>query len=121
MLDLHNYPQPELYLYDAQRATVLGEYGGIGLALEGHLWDPERNWGYVQFKSPEEVTAEYVKYSGQLLDLVGRGFSASVYTQTTDVEVEVNGLLTYDRKRLKVDAEVVRKANERLVRSLDGD
>ncbi len=121
MLDLHNYPQPELYLYDAQRATVLGEYGGIGLALEGHLWEPERNWGYVQFKSPEEVTAEYVKYSGQLLDLVGRGFSASVYTQTTDVEVEVNGLLTYDRKRLKVDAEAVRKANERLVRSLDGD
>lgn len=121
MLDLHNYPQPEMYLYDAQRATVLGEYGGIGLVLPGHLWEPDRNWGYVQFKSPEEVTAEYVKYAGQLLQLVKRGFSASVYTQITDVEIEVNGLLTYDRKQLKVDAEKVRAANEKLVRSLEGD
>lgn len=40
MLDLHNYPGPEMYLYDAQRATVLGEYGGIGLVLKNHLWEP---------------------------------------------------------------------------------
>ncbi|RED95273.1 glycoside hydrolase family 2 protein [Marinoscillum furvescens] len=60
MLDLHNYPGPEMYLYDAQRATVLGEYGGIGLALKGHLWETDRNWGYIQFKSSREVTAKYV-------------------------------------------------------------
>jgi hypothetical protein len=51
MLAIHNYPQPRLYLYDAQRPTVLSEFGGIGLALEGHLWEPERNWGYVQFNT----------------------------------------------------------------------
>lgn len=119
ILDLHNYPQPDLYLYDAQRATVLGEFGGIGLVLKEHLWEPDRNWGYVQFSSPKEVTDEYVKYADKLYRLVKRGFSAGVYTQTTDVEVEVNGLMTYDRKVMKVDADRVREANLRLCHSLD--
>lgn len=118
MLDLHNYPGPRMFLYDAQRATVLGEYGGIGLALEGHLWESNRNWGYVQFKTSEEATAEYLKYASMLKDMVKRGFSAAVYTQTTDVEVEVNGLMTYDRKIIKLDEQQVRKANEELCRSL---
>jgi hypothetical protein len=55
MLDLHNYPGPEMYLYDAQRATVLGEYGGIGLVLKNHLWEPNRNWGYIQFNTSTEA------------------------------------------------------------------
>ena len=59
MLDLHNYPGPAMKLFDPQRVNVLGEYGGIGLPMEGHLWWNKRNWGYVQFKTPEEVTAEY--------------------------------------------------------------
>lgn len=118
MLDLHNYPAPEMYLYDAQRATVLGEYGGIGLVLKDHLWEPDRNWGYVQFNSSKEVTDEYVKYADMLYDLIRRGFSAAVYTQTTDVEVEVNGLMTYDRKVIKVDEERVRTANRRICESL---
>ncbi|HOL00011.1 MAG TPA: glycoside hydrolase family 2 TIM barrel-domain containing protein, partial [Paludibacteraceae bacterium] len=103
MLDLHNYPNPALYLYDAQRTTVLGEYGGIGWAVEEHLWEPDRNWGYVQFNSAKEVTDEYVKYAEQLMNLIQHGFSAAVYTQTTDVEVEVNGLMTYDREIIKMD------------------
>ena len=70
MLDLHNYPAPELYLYDAQRATVLGEYGGIGWVVQGHIWEPDRNWGYIQFNSSKEVTDEYVKYAEKLYDLV---------------------------------------------------
>ena len=119
ILDLHHYPHPNLFLYDAQRATVLGEFGGIGLVMKDHLWEPDRNWGYVQFNSPKEVTDEYVKYAGQLYDLVKRGFSAGVYTQTTDVEVEVNGLMTYDRKEVKVDIDRVREANLRLIHSLD--
>lgn len=70
MLDLHNYPQPEMYLYDAQRATVLGEYGGIGLVLKDHIWEPNRNWGYVQFNSSKEVTDEYVKYADMLYQMI---------------------------------------------------
>lgn len=114
MLDLHNYPAPEMYLYDAERATVLGEYGGIGWAMPGHLWEPDRNWGYIQFDSSDEVTDEYVKYAEMLCKLVPRGFSAAVYTQTTDVEVEVNGLMTYDRKVIKVDEKRVKEINDKL-------
>lgn len=111
MLDLHNYPHPAMYLYDAQRSTVLGEYGGIGWANKDHLWEPNRNWGYVQFNSSKEVTDEYVKYAEQLKKLIYAGLSAAVYTQTTDVEIEVNGLMTYDRKLIKVEEERVRKVN----------
>ena len=118
MLDLHNYPAPEMYLYDAQRATVLGEYGGIGLVLKDHIWEPIRNWGYVQFNSSKEATDEYVKYADMLYKMVDRGFSAAVYTQTTDVEVEVNGLMTYDRKVIKLDEKRAKEINTRICNSL---
>ena len=111
MLDLHNYPGPEMYIYDAQRATVLGEYGGIGLVLKDHIWEPNHNWGYVQFNTSKEATDEYLKYADMLKGMIGRGFSAAVYTQTTDVEVEVNGLMTYDRKVVKMDEQRLKKVN----------
>ena len=119
MLDLHNYPEPSLYLYDANRATVLGEFGGIGLVMKEHLWEPDRNWGYISFNSPKEVTDEYEKYTTKLGELIRRGFSAAVYTQTTDVEIEVNGLMTYDRKAVKVDEARIRKLNEKICNSLN--
>lgn len=119
LLDLHHYPEPKMYLYDAQRATVLGEYGGIGLALKDHLWEPNRNWGYVQFNSSKEATDEYVKYADMLYRLIDRGFSAAVYTQTTDVEIEVNGLMTYDRKVIKLDEKRVKEVNTRICNALN--
>lgn len=118
ILDLHKYPAPELLMYDAGRATVLGEYGGIGLVLKDHLWEPNRNWGYVQFNSSKEATDEYVKYAEMLKGLIARGFSAAVYTQTTDVEVEVNGLMTYDRKVIKLDEQRLKKINSEICNSL---
>lgn len=119
ILDLHNYPGPDMFLYDGAKVNVLGEYGGIGLPLEGHLWNPDmRNWGYIEFKNARDVTNEYVKYINQLVDYVDRGFSASVYTQTTDVEGEINGLMTYDRKIMKVVEPEVRAANQKLINSL---
>jgi len=114
MLDLHNYPHPELYLYDGQRPTVLGEYGGIGWAVKGHLWEPDRNWGYVQFNSSKEVSDQYVEYAEQLKTLIKHGFSAAVYTQTTDVEVEVNGLMTYDREMIKMDEQRIKQVNSEI-------
>ena len=118
ILDLHNYPQPDMYLYDANRVNVLGEYGGIGLPVEGHLWTPDRNWGYVKFASPKEVTDEYVKYARQLKEMVARGFSAAIYTQTTDVEIEVNGLMTYDRRVDKVVIPRIREINQQVINTL---
>ena len=119
ILDLHNYPGPNLYLYDPTRATVLGEYGGIGMALKGHLWLADKNWGYVKFNTPEEVTNEYIKYADHLLELIEKGFSAAVYTQITDVEEEVNGLVTYDRKVIKVDEPKIKAINQKICHSLN--
>ena len=119
MLDLHNYPGPDMYLRDPQRVNVLGEFGGIGLAIKDHLWDVNKNWGYVKLNSIDEATAEYVKYVGQLYDYIEKGFSAGVYTQTTDVEEEINGLLTYDRKVIKMNEQKVREINQKLCNSLN--
>lgn len=118
ILDFHKYPSPELMMYDNERIAVVGEYGGIGMPLTGHLWQPDKNWGYVQFKSAKEVTDEYVKYGQQLLELVKKGISGGVYTQTTDVEGEVNGLITYDRKVIKVEEDRIRKINQEISNSL---
>ena len=118
IIDLHNYPAPAMYLTDPARVNVLGEYGGIGLPLEGHLWRDNQNWGYIKFKNKEEVTEEYVKYAKQLQEMVKQGFSAAVYTQTTDVEGEVNGLMTYDRKEIKIDEAKVRAANQAVINEL---
>lgn len=118
ILDTHHYPNPRLTLLDTNRATVLGEYGGIGFVMKGHLWEPDRNWGYIRLNSPKEVTDEYEKYAEMLYKLIGRGFSAGVYTQTTDVEMEVNGLMTYDRKEMKVEPERIRKINQKLCNAL---
>ena len=108
-----------MFLFDPIRVNVLGEYGGIGLAVEDHLWWNKRNWGYIQFKNSDEVTAEYVKYAKQLKDFVKKGFSAAVYTQTTDVEGEVNGLMTYDRKVIKINEAQVRAINQEVIRSMN--
>lgn len=119
MLDLHNYPGPAMYLFDAKRANVLGEYGGIGLPLQDHLWQTDRNWGYVQFRNSKEVTDEYIKYAEELKEFIKRGFTAAVYTQTTDVEGEVNGLMTYDRKITKVEEPRIKAINEDICKSLN--
>ena len=119
ILDLHNYPQPRMFLYDGERVNVMGEYGGIGLPLQNHLWWNQRNWGYIEFQNEQAVTAEYVKYAKQLQDMIKRGFSAGVYTQTTDVEGEVNGLMTYDRKRIKIIEADTRKANQDVIKELN--
>ena len=95
-------------LYDSKRSCVLGECGGIGLAVEGHLWETGRNWGYVQYKTSDEATKAFIKLAETLKRLVASGYSAAVYTQTTDVEVEVNGLMTYDRKVIKLNEDEVR-------------
>jgi beta-galactosidase/beta-glucuronidase len=114
MLDIHHYPGPELTLYDNGRACVQGEYGGIGLAIADHVWSSDRNWGYVQYKTAADATDEYVKMANQLLELAKRGFSAAVYTQTTDVENEVNGLMTYDRRIMKLDIVRLHEINTRI-------
>ena len=116
--DIHNYPEPKMLFYNPNQSNVLGEYGGIGLAIENHLWQSDKNWGYVKYKSSEKATDEYVNFANQLLEMVLKGFSGAIYTQTTDVEGEVNGLITYDRKIIKLDMERVKEINKKVIKEL---
>ena len=110
--DLHKYPGPGAPDPEPARAAVLGEFGGLGLPLSGHTWQGEKNWGYRSFTSREALTSAYLDLVTKLFPLIEeKGLSAAVYTQTTDVEVEVNGLLTYDREVIKMDLKKVSAAN----------
>jgi hypothetical protein len=107
-----------LGIFDSKRVNVLGEYGGLGLPIDGNLWETGRNWGYVQYKSSEETTEAYIKLGEKLKTLIPVAYSAAVYTQTTDVESEVNGIMTYDRKVIKMSEEKIRKINLEICQSL---
>ena len=118
IMDNHHYPYPAMYLWETKMANVVGEYGGIGLPLEGHLWQPDRNWGYVQYKSGDEVLDEYSRFADHLILLVRQGVCGAVYTQTTDVEGEVNGLMTYDRKVVKMNEKKLNEINTKVIKSM---
>ena len=114
ILDMHKYPGPAAPEPEKDRATVLGEFGGLGLPVRGHTWQAEKNWGYRSFNDSDALTAAYVDLLEKLFPLIDeKGLSAAVYTQITDVEIEVNGLMTYDREKVKMDMEKVERANHR--------
>lgn len=112
--DMHKYPGPGMRPVEERRAGVLGEFGGLGLPLAGHTWQSEKNWGYVAFPDRESLTDAYGNLLAKLRPLVGQGLCAAVYTQTSDVEIEVNGLMTYDREVAKVDVERAAAAARKL-------
>ncbi|HTQ09431.1 MAG TPA: glycoside hydrolase family 2 TIM barrel-domain containing protein [Fimbriimonadaceae bacterium] len=111
--DIHDYPGPGIPKPDPNRALFLGEFGGLGLPEPGHMWK-EKGWGYQSFKTSEELTNRFVEIFEGLKKLEGEGLSGAVYTQTTDVETELNGLMTYDRKVIKMDEHRIRQAIEAL-------
>ncbi|MCU0473056.1 MAG: beta-galactosidase [Bacteroidales bacterium] len=105
ILDLHNYPGPVMAkpeIFGQKQALVLGEFGGLGLPLEGHTWLDKENWGYETFQDADTLFRTYSGYLEQIVPFIKRGLSAAIYTQTTDVEIETNGLMTYDRKVVKI-------------------
>lgn len=109
--DIHNYPDAACPAPESGRAAVLGEFGGLGLPVANHRWK-ERAWGYQDMRDRDHLTRRY----GELLRRAyafrdDPGLCAAVYTQTTDVEIECNGLLTYDRAVVKVDPSLVARAN----------
>lgn len=117
IIDLHNYPAPAMPqpdLFGAKQAIVLGEFGGLGLPVIGHTWQQKDNWGYQTFKNADELFKRYEGFMERLENLIQQGLSAAVYTQTTDVEIETNGLMTYDRKVIKVPVERLKQVHTRL-------
>ncbi len=120
ILDTHHYPTPSMHAYDMNRINVLGEFGGIGYPEKGHLWQQGDNWGYNGVKkSHDEVTATYLDFAEMLKVFIRTGCSAAVYTQTTDVEAEVNGIMTYDRKVVKMDEQKLRETNESIINFME--
>jgi hypothetical protein len=112
IIDLHNYPHPAMPrpdLFGAKQVLVLGEFGGLGLPVKGHTWQQRDNWGYQTFTNADELLKRYNTFTDRIAEFIPLGLSAAVYTQTTDVEGEVNGFMTYDRKVIKVAPEALRK------------
>jgi hypothetical protein len=116
IIDLHNYPDPAMPrpdIFGIKKALVLGEFGGLGLPVEGHTWQ-QKNWGYQSFKNNDSLFKRYNSLIDRLEELIQKGLSAAVYTQTTDVEGEVNGFMTYDRKVMKMTLDKLKQLNGKL-------
>jgi beta-galactosidase/beta-glucuronidase len=117
IVDLHHYPNPAMPrpdLFGPTHVVVLGEYGGLGLPVPEHNWLEKNNWGYQTFKTADELFDKYSSFMITMEGLIKKGLSAAVYTQTTDVENETNGLMTYDRKVIKVPAEKLKGVTDKL-------
>jgi beta-galactosidase/beta-glucuronidase len=111
VIDKHSYPGPDSPKPEEKRAAVLGEFGGLGLPVDGHTWS-KKTWGYEGTKNIEDLTLGYEKLLAKAWAMKDKaGLSAVIYTQLTDVETECNGLLTYDREVNKVIAERAAAAN----------
>jgi hypothetical protein len=117
MFDAHQYPGPSMEppSQNPGRAIVLGEFGGLGWPVKGNLWNEDkRNWGYRTYLDKNTFHNEFSKVINNIYPLLARGLSAAIYTQTSDVEAEVNGLMTYDRKFQKISDQLMKKLSEPL-------
>ncbi len=113
---MHRYTVPVTMPKLDERVFVLSEYGGYSHIDRGHTWDESKSFGYMMYGTKEKLTKAYKNlHEKQIIPLVAKGLSATVYTQVSDVENEVNGIMTYDREHIKVDEEVLIAMNEKLV------
>jgi hypothetical protein len=105
---------------DGKRPLVLSEFGGYACKIDGHMFNTEKSYGYKTLSDPAALTEALDKlYRDEVLPMIDRGLCVTIYTQITDVEDEINGLYTYDRKICKVDAETMRKITEDLRTAFD--
>jgi len=121
LYDIHNYPATSMIFpaVNGDRISVLGEFGGLGLPVKDHLWNPNiRNWGYKNIEGGVDLVSDYARLVKDLETLIAQGLSAAIYTQTTDVEGEVNGLITYDRKVTKIPASLLHLLHSQLYKTV---
>ncbi len=112
--DIHVYPGPDIPKVEEDRAVVLGEFGGLGFKVQNHIWKTRIYWSYKKYKTKKELITNYTTLIKKTKTLVKQGLSAAVYTQTTDVEGEINGFITYDRKKTKMPMKKIAKLNKSL-------
>ncbi|MBW8683393.1 glycoside hydrolase family 2 protein [Chitinophaga rhizophila] len=108
LADVHDYPGPGIAPAVPGKARVLGEWGGVGVPVKGHQWNAAAGWGYVKI-TPSEMTDKYSSMVKKLKQYETDGQSGSIYTEPFDVEIEENGLITYDREVIKVPLETLRQ------------
>ena len=120
-VDQHQYPgpgMPDLNIHAPNiiegRALILGEFGGLGLPIKDHLWQKDKNWGYRNYDDRDQLIESYKRLIDKLPELIKKGLAAAIYTQTTDVEGEVNGLMTYDREIIKMAPGKTKQINEQI-------
>jgi len=117
ILTIHRYPGPDIPKIKLNEGRCLGlsEYGGFGLEIQNHTWKTKRRkWGYRNIKSISELKIKYSELINKLKPLIKKGLSAAVYTQTTDVEQEVNGLISYDREIIKLEPDWLKTIHKTL-------
>lgn len=120
IVDVHHYACPAMNAFESKMINVLGEYGGLGMALEGHLWQKNDNKGYGKlFKDSESMLKVYSDFADRLKVFVSTGCAGAIYTQTTDVEGEINGIMTYDRDVVKFNEDALRAINVKVIESLE--
>ena len=119
ILDVHHYACPAMNVFERSMVCVLGEYGGIGYPVPGHLWLKDKSWGYGKVvANGEELLKVYGDFAEMLKGFIATGCSAGIYTQISDVEVEVNGIMTYDRQVVKVDEARFAEINRSVIGAL---
>lgn len=117
MLDSHHYPSPFICQSSRNYALVIGEFGGLGLTMSGHAWKNTTGWAYIDFTTRSQLQKYYEIYTSYLYVLKYQGLCAAVYTQLTDVEIETNGLMTYDREIMKIDEDWMNGVNQFIINS----
>ena len=111
----HRYIVPVTLRKDSTRPFVLSEFGGYSRKIDGHMWNPSKSFGYIMFRNKKSLTNAYRRlFEHQIIPKISKGLSATVYTQVSDVEFEVNGIFTYDRELMKIDEDTIRKINSKM-------
>lgn len=121
IVDVHCYRGPDMFVANDRRVSFLGEFGGLGHPVAGHLWreakDGKGNWGYggiEDTKTRKGLEKVYLELLDKVVKMAEKGLSGAIYTQTSDVETEINGLMSYDRKVLKFDPAVLKAVHYKL-------
>ncbi|SFO29616.1 Glycosyl hydrolases family 2, TIM barrel domain [Chitinophaga sp. YR627] len=115
IIDIHAYPNPRKPTFESNKASVIGEFGGIGVPIEGHIWDDlQTGWGYDGLENVSSLRSKYTYMIDSIVRLKEEGVSGVIYTQPFDVESEQNGLLTYDRKVIKLPIRFFADINSRV-------
>lgn len=111
----HRYIVPVTLRKDSSRPFVLSEFGGYSRKIDNHMWNPSKSFGYIMFRNKKSLTNAYRRlFEHQIIPKIAKGLSATVYTQVSDVEFEVNGIFTYDRELLKIDEDTIKKINSKM-------